>query len=386
MLRLAGRNYREGGIGAGADCGLHPLGDVMARVLDDAEMAAWLGRLSGGLWVPPASGGGDGIPEWFTAEVIRLDGHLGMLQLSNFGTMKADDPDAFEAALLRRSIGATMLYSTLETSHTVSYEAGGPEDVDIIIVGVANKGGQKLRTAAGVQLMSVGRVGFMSSLGASAVEHLGVSETTGVVVPVAAVPGYRHVLAAGADMFPDTPLTRATGAALGRMLFEWSKDPDQGQGALAGTEAALIALVRGLFRQFPGDGETDRASELRAQANRVIELRHRDPAFGIEELAAELHVSRRQLFRLFAGTDESLAARLLRRRLVTARELLLSTPPQDLTTVAGKAGFVDAAALRAQFSRHVGLSPSAFRLAAQAQPPRPAEAMLLTDEQAGPDV
>lgn len=360
----------------------------MARVIDDAVMAAWLARLSGGLWTPPtgATSGASHVPAWFAAEVIRLDGHLGMLQLSNFGTMRADDPDAFEAALLRKSIGATMLYSTLETAHRVSYEVGAAEDVDIIIVGMSNLGGQRLRTAAGVQLMSVGRMGFMTSLGASVVEHLDLSDTTGVVVPVAAVPGYRHVLAAGADVFPDTPLTRATGAALGRMLFEWAKDPDQGQGALAGTEAALIALVRGLFRQFPGDGETDRASELRARASRIIERRHRDSEFGIEELATELHMSRRQLFRLYAGTDESLAARLLRRRLVTARELLLSAPPLDLAAVASRSGFVDAAALRAQFSRHVGLSPSAFRLAARAQPPRPAEAMLLTDEQAGPGI
>lgn len=358
----------------------------MSRVIDDAELAAWLGRLSTGLWTSPSADDEHAVPDWFSTEVIRLDGHLGMLQLSNFGTMRADDPDAFQAALLRRSIGATMLYSTLETAHTVSYDRGAPEDEDIIIVGMSNQGGQRLHTAAGIQLMSVGRMGFMSSLGASAVEHLGVSDTTGVVVPVAAIPGYRHVLARGAEMFPDTPLTRAAGASFGRMLFEWAKDPDQGAGALAGTEAALLALVRGLFRQFPGDGETDRASELRAESGRIIERRHRDAGFGIEELAAELHISRRQLFRLYAGTDESLAGRLLRRRLVTAREELLSTPPQDLAAVALRSGFADAAALRAQFSRHVGLSPSAFRLAARTQPPRLAEAMLLSDEQLGPSL
>ncbi|WP_079113378.1 MULTISPECIES: AraC family transcriptional regulator [Microbacterium] len=358
----------------------------MARVLDDAEMAAWLGRLSGGLWSPPTGGADGGVPAWFGTEVIRLDGHHGMLQLSNFGAMRSDDPDAFEAALLRRSIGMTMLYSTLETAHTVSYDGATLEDEDIIIIGMVSQGGQRLHTAAGVQSMVVGRMGFMSSLGPSAVEQLGVTDTTGVVVPAAAVAGYRHVLARGADIFPDTPLTRAAGASLARMLFEWAQDPDQGVGALAGTEAALLAMVRGLFRQFPGDGEMDRASELRAEAGRIIERRHRDASFGIEDLAVELHVSRRQLFRLYAGTDESLAARLLRRRLITAREELLSVPPQDLSAVAERSGFSDAAALRAQFSRHVGHSPSAFRLAARSRPARLAEAMLLSDEQQGPSV
>lgn len=349
------------------------------------ETAAWMRRLSGGLWREDADDDRDQHPpEWYTSAVIRLDGPIGMQQLSNFGTMKAADPLGFEAALLRRSIGATMLFSMLETPHTVTYDRGAPQDEDIIIVGVSNLGGQRLHTAHGVHDLRVGRMGFMSSVGPSAAEHLGLSETTGVVVPVAAIPGYQHVLASGAGLFPDTPLTRAAGVAMGRMLYEWVQDPDQGAGALAGTEAALVALVRGLFRQFPGDGETDRVSRIRAEAAQIIERRHRDAEFGIDQLAAELHMSRRQLFRFFAGADESLSAQLLRRRLTTAREELLVLPAQELAVVAKRAGFVDAAALRAQFSRHVGGSPSAFRLAARSRPVQLAEAMLLTDEQTGP--
>lgn len=356
------------------------LGDAMARMIDDGQLSAWARRLAGGA---ESGGGGDSaadVPEWLASNMIRLDGHLGMMQLSNFGTMHADDPAVFEAALLRRSIGATMLYSMLETPHTVSYDRAAPGGEDIVIIGMSNQGGRRLRTATGVQPQAVGRMGFMSSLGSSAVEQFGVSATTGVVVPVSALPDHRRVLARGADVFPDTPLTRAAGVAFSHMLYEWMRDPDQGVGALAGTESALVALVRGVFRQFPGDGETDRASDLRAEAVRVIDARHRDVKFGIETLATELHMSRRQLFRLFAGTDETLAERLLRRRLDTAREELLSIPVQDLTAVASRSGFLDAAALRSQFSRHVGLSPSAFRLAAASQP-RLAEAMLLSDEQ-----
>ena len=355
----------------------------MVRMLDDGQLTAWARRLAGGVEndrddAPPGA-----VPEWLRSNMIRLDGQMGMMQLSNFGTMHAHDPSSFEAVLLRRSIGATMLYSTLETPHTVSYHRGAPGGEDIVIIGMSNHGGQRLRTATGLQMMGVGRMGFMSSLGTSGVEHFGASETTGVVVPITALPGHRQVLARGAEVFPDTPLTRAAGVAFARMLYEWMRDPDQGVGAVAGTETALVALVRGLFRQFPGDGETDRASELRAEATRVIDARHRDAEFGIDMLAAELHVSRRQLFRLFSGTDETLAERLLRRRLDTAREELLAVPPQDLTTVAARSGFLDAGALRAQFARHVGLSPSAFRLAA-ASPPRLAEAMLLSDEQESP--
>jgi AraC-like DNA-binding protein len=351
----------------------------MARMIDDGQLSAWAWRLAGG--AEPEGGVSDGaVPDWIASNMIRLDGQMGMMQLSNFGSMSAHDPSVFEAALLRRSIGATMLYSTLETPHIVSYDRGAPSGEDIVIMGMSNQGGQRLRTAAGVQPLAVGRMGFMSSLGSSAVEQFGVSATTGVVVPVSALPDHRHVLARGADVFPDTPLTRAAGAAFARMLYEWMRDPDQGIGAVAGTESALVALVRGLFRQFPSDGEAGRTGELRAEAIRIIDARHRDAQFSIDTLAAELHVSRRQLFRLFSGADETLAERLLRRRLDTAREELLAVPPQDLSTVASRSGFLDAGALRAQFARHVGVSPSAFRLSAAAQP-RLAEAMLLSDEQ-----
>lgn len=358
----------------------------MGRVLTDAQLSAWLRRLSGAGSSSAVSQAADGstLPGWFSESVIRLDGHLGMLQLSNFGTMSADDPAAFEAALLRRSIGSTMLYSTLETPHTVSYERRPETDEDIVIVGFAGHGGQRLHTATGTRLLSVGRLGFMSSLGASAAQHLGISETTGVVIPASAVPDHRHVLSRGAELFPDTPLTRAAAAALVRMLYEWSQDPGGDPGALAGTESTLLAMVRGLFRQFPGVRGTDRTTENRAAAARVIERRHRDADFDIDALAAELHMSRRQLFRLYAGTEESLASRILRRRLETAREELLALPPQDLSAVATRSGFPDAAALRAQFARHIGLSPSAFRLEALSHPPRLAEAMLLSDEQSRP--
>lgn len=347
----------------------------MGSSLTRAERAAWVGRLSG---EEPASAEP---PPWFESQVIRLDGHRGMLQLSNFGSMVADDPAAFEAALVRLPRGELMLFSTLQTPHTVVYDGAKAQEQDIVIIGAAGHGGQRLRSAAGVQLLSVGRIGFMSSLGASSAEHLGISETTGVVVPASALSGHRTVLERGADLFPDTPLTRAAGATLSRLLYESLRERDAAVSAASGSEALLLALVRSLFDQLRVDIGRDRTTELRDAAIALIERRHRDPGFGIDALAAELHVSRRQLFRLFAGTEETPAGRLLARRLTSAREELLAATMDDLSAVAARAGFADAAALRAQFSRHVGLSPSSYRAAAHARQRRLAEAMLLTDEQ-----
>ncbi|MGM1018069.1 MAG: helix-turn-helix domain-containing protein [Actinomycetota bacterium] len=347
-----------------------------------AELAAWLRRLSGGTWPSSeeAPTGDTPLPEWFRAGVLRLEGPEGMRRLSNFGSIDAADPEAFDVALLRRPIGSMMLFSTLETAHTVRYTRGASTDEDIVIIGVASQGGQRLRSSAGEQMLSIGRMGFLTSLAACSAEHLGPGETTGVVVPAVLLGDHRRVLAHGAGVFPDTALTRATGVAVSRMVYEWARVPEPGHSAMAGTEAALIALVRALFRQLADDTQEDRAARIRAEAARIIDRHHRDPSFGVDQLAAALHISRRQLYRFFAGADESVATLLLRHRLATAQEELLSVPMQDLVAVAAAAGFADAAALRAQFTRHTGMSPRAFRHAAHSRPPRLAEAMLLSGE------
>lgn len=348
--------------------------------IDEGQYAAWAARLSGDQ-PPPGSAGA---PDWLTANVIRLDGPQGMSQLSNFGRMEATDENRFEAALLRFPIGATMLYSTMQTAHVVTYGRGARLSEDIVIVGFQAQGSQRLRAERGAQLMDVGRMGFMSSLGASSAEHLGVTETTGVVVPADLLSGARHALERGADLFPDTPLTRAAGVTFRQMLSEWLRAPEQGAEAFAGAETALISLVRALFAQFPAGREGMPAGLLVIAAQRVVERRHRDAAFTLDQLADALHVSRRQLFRVFATSERSAATMLLQRRLETAGEELLRTPDEDLTVIAQRSGFADAAALRAQFGRHIGLSPRAFRLASLTRQERLAEAMLLSDEQSGP--
>ena len=77
-----------------------------------------------------------------------------MLQLSNFGTMSAPDPAAFESALVRLPRGDVMLFSTLQTPHTVTYDGSTVQEEDIVIVGAAGHGGQRLRSTAGGVLSS----------------------------------------------------------------------------------------------------------------------------------------------------------------------------------------------------------------------------------------
>lgn len=101
----------------------------------------------------------------------------------------------------------------------------------------------------------------------------------------------------------------------------------------------------------PGDS----FSEL---VTRLIDERHTDTQLDASRLASVLHVSRRQLYR---HVDGGVAAMIAARRAATAERLLIERPDLDIQDVAVLSGFTDASALRAQFRRHSGVSPSEYR-------------------------
>lgn len=344
-------------------------------VISPAEVEAWRARLAG-------SAHAETPIDVFEASLLRLSGIDGLHRLSNLGFMDAKDPDAFEAALVRVQIGELILFSTLETPHTVTYDRHLRDDVDIVIIGRTGLGGQRLRTPTSLETMSVGRLGFMSSLAPSAVEHVGLTETTGVVVPVALIASHLPVIDRGVGLLPDSALSRVAGATFARLLLDLLAFPEQRQRSAAAAETAMLGLVRGLLQQF-GDESTspDRIADMRAAALHSIERRYSDPRFGVDDIAADLHISRRQLYRYFTGAPTTVSEALLHRRLLSAQESLLRAPPRDIESIASASGFPDAASLRAQFHRRLGVSPTEFRRAGAAKQVT-AQAMLLTDEQA----
>lgn len=318
------------------------------------------------------------VPDWLERSRIVLRGARGLEELSNFGVTTAPVPDEFEASLLRVSVGEVMLFSTLETAHVVTY-GGLADGPDIVIIGRESAGLQRLhRTATtSVEEMGVGRMGFMSSFAPSVVEHVGVTETTGVVLPTDLLGPVRDRLSGGVGLLPDTALTRAAGIFFAGALHDLLVRGATGDGAL---ESAVVALARTALAQTNGTAD-DLAATMRTAAMDVIERRYPDPAFDAVQLADELHVSRRQLYRYFAIGARTVHESILGRRLAAARGLILSAPHRDLESIARECGFVDAAAMRTRFNRAFGTSPAAFRRAAVDGVPLPG-AMLLTAEQA----
>ncbi|MDY6807974.1 MAG: helix-turn-helix domain-containing protein [Actinomycetota bacterium] len=97
--------------------------------------------------------------------------------------------------------------------------------------------------------------------------------------------------------------------------------------------------------------------------------RFHDPSFGPDDIAYELHVSRRQLYRYFAATGESPATAIADRRLAEVRTLLLDRPDLRLSEIAGRAGFSSTSTMRNRFRAAFGVTPTEFRSEVPGAPP-----------------
>ncbi|MFJ2516694.1 GlxA family transcriptional regulator [Streptomyces griseoviridis] len=104
----------------------------------------------------------------------------------------------------------------------------------------------------------------------------------------------------------------------------------------------------------------------RSQGDTVAEVlvwmdRHLDREVTVEQLAARAHMSPRTFARRFQQETGTTPYRwLLRQRVLLAQRLLEATD-ETVDTIADRAGFGTAAALRHQFVRVLGTTPNAYR-------------------------
>ncbi|WP_330240670.1 GlxA family transcriptional regulator [Streptomyces sp. NBC_00525] len=89
--------------------------------------------------------------------------------------------------------------------------------------------------------------------------------------------------------------------------------------------------------------------------------RHLDREMTVEQLAAQAHMSPRTFARRFQQETGTTPYRWLLRQRVLLAQHLLETSDETMDTIAGRAGFGNAAALRHQFVRALGTTPQAYR-------------------------
>ncbi|NED90359.1 helix-turn-helix domain-containing protein [Streptomyces sp. SID11233] len=89
--------------------------------------------------------------------------------------------------------------------------------------------------------------------------------------------------------------------------------------------------------------------------------RHLNEEMTVEQLAAQAHMSPRTFARRFQQETGTTPYRWLLRQRVLLAQHLLETSDETMDTIAGLAGFGNAAALRHQFVRSLGTTPNAYR-------------------------
>ncbi|QDY79682.1 AraC family transcriptional regulator [Streptomyces qinzhouensis] len=141
---------------------------------------------------------------------------------------------------------------------------------------------------------------------------------------------------------------------------------------LESLERSTVSLASALIAQQLDAWEAlsaeTREEILLRRVHAFIEHHLDDPGLSPEAVAAHHHISLRGLYSLFSAEEESVAARIRRRRLERCRaELAASRPPQPIRAIAARWGFTSDTAFSRTFKAAYGISPRAFRRQAAAQ-------------------
>lgn len=97
------------------------------------------------------------------------------------------------------------------------------------------------------------------------------------------------------------------------------------------------------------------------QALGLIAEHFRNPGFRRTDLSGMLHMSERQVARLFEAQNTSFSRELLRKRIHTAQTFLKSEPHTTIAEIARRCGFRSTAHFSRTFRKILGLSPTEAR-------------------------
>lgn len=332
--------------------------------IDPRAIQAWYRRLAGvGAHPDPEAPGTAGRPA-----PLRVFGEPGLrsyAERSRAEAASAGDPHRFECATLERCIGALTLTSHLVTPSTLT--RGGderPEAEASIMFTISTLGVSRWATPTRQGLLVPGRMLAVPSVHPVRSEALELTEETSLRVPLRALGVF------GGELFtmpslvlPETPLTRAVGMYLTRLLFELACEPPLDAPTAAALEAATLELITAVTAQLQqhDEGTAARRRKLRTAVSRLIDREFASPTCSVDSIAHALHVSKRQLYRAFADDEGGIAGLLARRRLEAAYELLTRQPQLSVAEVAERCGYGDAGTLRSRFRRAYDLSPSQLR-------------------------
>lgn len=239
-----------------------------------------------------------------------------------------------------------------------------PHEESSILLIVALVGRLRIERGGHVMTLPTGAVGIVTDdreVIVDGVEDEG-SLLVGFVPAARLRAAHAEVSARGPLTVPASPQLRATVAYTGALLLATAES-----GHLPAAESGdLISSMVGTLAEhaLSAAGHSSRTGEVRQAALRCIERQHRVQAFGVDDIARELYISRRQLYRAFPDAG-GIAGMIAQRRLQTAERVMIDRPALQLSEVAALSGFSTAGVMRAHFRRAYGTTPQRHRDAVQ---------------------
>lgn len=304
------------------------------------------------------------------AEPIRLTGPDGMRDFGQHVEVQTDDPGSFDSLMYVRQLSMIGTFCSLHTPLQVSRNPRliSEQPSEDLVIGVHTLEGRHIiRQGSRDFAYGPGQLAFVSNASPYLERTFEINDPAGLVIPLELLGNQRRVAEqARRPVASHTLLARATASFILQFASDTAvgvtePDPD--------TEMAAIELVRAALGQLDYDNRqiTDNAHYVREAVSDLIERHHRDPSFTPNAIARYLHISRRQLYRHFEDTEDSLAARIADRRLKTACELLRTRPDIAVSEVARVSGFPSSPTMRNRFRAELGIGPSEYRARAAAE-------------------
>ena len=298
------------------------------------------------------------------AQPLRLSGPEGMENYSPLIEVQVDEPGKFDSFIYTRQLSLITTFCALHTpfqlTRTPQLVLDAPSD-DLIIAVHTMRGRHTVRQGTRDYDYRPGQLAFVSNA-APYVEHtFEINDPAGLVIPLELLGSQRRIAEqARRPVASDTLLARATASFILQFTSDTAVEVIE---ATEETEMAAIELVRAALGQLDYENRpiTDNALFVREAVSDLIERHHRDPSFTPNRIARLLHISRRQLYRHFEDTEDSLSARIADRRLKTACELLRTRPDLSVSDVARLSGFPSSPTMRNRFRAEFGCGPSEYR-------------------------
>lgn len=321
--------------------------------MDDAQIEAWHQRINVD----------DPLGVNSTRYLLRI-GQQGLANHMATFQVEADPPQDFEEFLywrpLRELIAFSLLRSPCTTDRTGALVKEYPSD--FVLVGTQRLPGSGMVTQGGrtVEYAHPRHLVVVRNDEPFTQASNQVADLAGIWVPTEVLgigPGEKWAMGPLVD---SSPLARATAA----YVNSFANDLAARRADISlEQEVAFGELIRAVLSTHRPDSFRPIDSDLymREMTRSMIDQHFRDPAFTADVLAQSLFVSRRHLYRYFAGTDESPAGLIAQRRLLNARKLLAGGRQMSLAEVAAASGFASTDTLSKRFRAAYGRSPSEFR-------------------------